>query len=384
VQFGILQAQIFTMPSLTTADALIQAADNLTTALAGVIPPPSMTTEAIAQLISIFKTQAEKEKDKATVQRVLRERAQAERVLTKTIAPTTKPASKPTVPQQTTYPPLEIEEYPQVDEGTINYPDDNSNSARPSDNTRYQRKVHTITQDYLFHLMDTPFLPKQLFTAKQASSRKYPLQFLCDFAYSVLDDETGDLLEYWHLLKHPKYKDVWSQSFGKEIRRLSTVTETIVFVMKQQIPRDRRRDITYGQIVCAYRSEKKDPYHTRITMGGGLINYPGDCGTPTADLLTVKLMFNSIISTPNAKFMTIDIKDFYLMTPVDRFEYFRMKLELFRQDIIEEYGLRDTWTQMAMFSVKYDEECTASLKPESSRRSSSPNDSTKQDTTKVQ
>jgi hypothetical protein len=76
-------------------------------------------------------------------------------------------------------------------------------------------------------------------------------------------------------------------------------------------------------------------------MGGNLINYPGDCGTPTADLLTVKLMFNSIISTPNAKFITIDIKDFYLMTPMDRFEYFRMKLELFPQDIIKEYGLRD-------------------------------------------
>ena len=76
-------------------------------------------------------------------------------------------------------------------------------------------------------------------------------------------------------------------------------------------------------------------------MGGNLINYPSDCGTPTADLLTVKLMFNSIISTPNAKFMTIDIKDFYLMTPMDCFEYFRMKLELFPQDIIKEYGLRD-------------------------------------------
>ena len=154
-----------------------------------------MTTEAIAQLISIFKTQAEKEKDKATLQRVLRERAQAERVLTKTIAPTTNPTSKPTAPQQTTHPPLEIEEYyPQVDTGTlretpISYPDDNSTSTRPADNTQYQRKVRTITQDYLFHLMETPFLPKQLFTAKQASSRKYPLQFLCDFAYSVLNDE---------------------------------------------------------------------------------------------------------------------------------------------------------------------------------------------------
>jgi hypothetical protein len=45
-------------------------------------------------------------------------------------------------------------------------------------------------------------------------------------------------------------------------------------------------------------------------------------------------MFNSIISTPNSKFMTIDIKDFYLKTPMDHYEYFRMKLELFPQDII--------------------------------------------------
>ena len=45
-----------TMPSLPPADALIRAADDLTTSLAGVIPPPSMTTEAITQLINIFKT----------------------------------------------------------------------------------------------------------------------------------------------------------------------------------------------------------------------------------------------------------------------------------------------------------------------------------------
>jgi hypothetical protein len=63
------------MPSLMPADALICAADNLTTAIAGVIPPPNMTTNAIEQLIKIFKTQAKKEKDKATLQRVLQENA---------------------------------------------------------------------------------------------------------------------------------------------------------------------------------------------------------------------------------------------------------------------------------------------------------------------
>ncbi len=57
------------------------------------------------------------------------------------------------------------------------------------------------------------------------------------------------------------------------------------------------------------------------------------------DLLTVKLLLNSIISTPNAKFMTLNLKDFYLMTPMKRYEYFHMKLELFPQDIIDKYDL---------------------------------------------
>ena len=44
-------------------------------------------------------------------------------------------------------------------------------------------------------------------TPCQAASRKYPLTFLCDFAGSVIDTETGELLEYRHLIKHPKFKD---------------------------------------------------------------------------------------------------------------------------------------------------------------------------------
>jgi hypothetical protein len=123
-------------------------------------------------------------------------------------------------------------------------------------------------------------------------------------------------------MKHPKYKDVWTKSFSKEIVRLATTMETIFFVNKTEILKERRGDVTYSQIVCTYRDAKKDKFWLHITMGANLINYPGDCKTPTADLLTVKLLLNSIISTPNARFMTIDLKDFYLMTPMKCYEYF--------------------------------------------------------------
>jgi hypothetical protein len=142
---------------------------------------------------------------------------------------------------------------------------------------------------------------------------KFALQFLFDFALAVLDNKTEDLLEYQHLLKHPKYKDFWSKSIGKEIWCLATTTKTIAFRAKQEIPQAQRQDITYGRIICNYWPEKKDPHCMHIMMGGNLINYPDDCRTPTTDILTIKLLFNSVISIPNAKFMTIDIKDFYPM-----------------------------------------------------------------------
>jgi hypothetical protein len=65
-------------------------------------------------LINIFKLQAEKEKDAAIAQRVLKECAQAERVGTKTKdhSPSTEPTAKPTITTVTTsmsFPPLEVE-----------------------------------------------------------------------------------------------------------------------------------------------------------------------------------------------------------------------------------------------------------------------------------
>ena len=78
---------------------------------------------------------------------------------------------------------------------------------------------------------------------------------MCEWAQAVLDDYKGDLLEYRQLIKNPKYREVWSTSFAKEIRRLADTTKTIAFMAKHQIPQERRKEITYGQIVCNYQLE---------------------------------------------------------------------------------------------------------------------------------
>ncbi len=74
--------------------------------------------------------------------------------------------------------------------------------------------------------------------------------------------------------------------------------------------------------------------------GGDRVHSPEDAGTPTADLLTVKLLLNSIISTPNAKFTTMDIKDFYLNTPMARYEYMRLQLADMPEDVIAHCRLK--------------------------------------------
>ena len=114
-----------------------------------------------------------------------------------------------------------------------------------------------------------------------------------------------------------------------------------------------------------YRPEKGDPYRTRLNVGGNLIVYPGDCGTPTVDLLTVKLLLNSVISTPNAKFMTIDIKDFYLNTPMDRFKYMKLKLNDLPEDLVKLYNLVSKVDKTVSSTSKSDVSCMDSHKQES-------------------
>ncbi len=82
----------------------------------------------------------------------------------------------------------------------------------------------------------------------------------------------------------------------------------------------------------------------RFRVRGDRINYPGKVATPTAEMLVAKMLFNSVISTRGARFMTMDISNFYLMTPVHQPKFIRMKLSDIPDEIINEYNLQDKTT----------------------------------------
>ena len=152
--------------------------------------------------------------------------------------------------------------------------------------------------------------------------------------------------EYRHLLGGDDAK-LWETANSKEIARLAQGradnsiigTNTLHFKHPKEIPTGRKP--TYLRVVAAYRPTKDDPHRVRWTVGGNNISYPGVTYTPNADIITAKLLFNSIISTKNAKFLGIDIKDFYLNTPMQRYEYMLIPTKMIPKDIMDEYGLHD-------------------------------------------
>jgi hypothetical protein len=76
--------------------------------------------------------------------------------------------------------------------------------------------------------------------------------------------------------------------------------------------------------VCDYKTHKKEKERVRLTVGGDKLDYSGDVATSTADITTFKILINSTLSTADAAMMMMDIKNYYLGTPLPRFEYMKM------------------------------------------------------------
>ena len=70
--------------------------------------------------------------------------------------------------------------------------------------------------------------------------------------------------------------------------------------------------MTYGHLVCDIKENKTETYRTRLTVGGKLLDFAGLLIPFTATVTTAKFLFNSAISTPGAKCLIADVKNFYL------------------------------------------------------------------------
>ena len=87
-----------------------------------------------------------------------------------------------------------------------------------------------------------------------------------------------------------------------------------------------------------------------LNVGGDKLDYPGITATDTSSISTLKLLLNSVISTPLARFCTLGIYSYYYNTLMLRYEYMRIPLSLIPDEIVAQYDLRklskDGWVYM--------------------------------------
>ena len=155
---------------------------------------------------------------------------------------------------------------------------------------------------------------------------------------TAINPDSGNVAEYPEL---SQCRDglLWQASNTEEIERMIDKTQTMSFIHRRELPANKRA--TYIRVVCADRPEKDNPRRVRWTIGGDRIVYPGNKSTKTADLVTVKLLLNSTISTRGGRFMTLDLSDFYLYSVLPDPEYVRIPLTLLPPAVIERYNLQD-------------------------------------------
>jgi hypothetical protein len=158
-------------------------------------------------------------------------------------------------------------------------------------------------------------------------------------AMPMIHPITGANIRSYHkLMNDPATAEIWMTAFGKDFGRMSQGNNktgqkgtNAMFVMSPSdtplIPKD--HIITNARVVVNHRPQKEDPNRIRITAGGNLINYPSKLATRHTNITTAKLHWNSVLSTPNAKFMCLDIKKNYLSAPLDRYKYMQIAFALF-------------------------------------------------------
>ena len=112
-----------------------------------------------------------------------------------------------------------------------------------------------------------------------------------------------------------------------------TGTGTIFFIKKEDVPAIRK--LSYTNYVCNIRPHKTKTNLVHMTAGVERLDYPGDARSPAIYILNAKLYINSTISDAHkgARYLGINIKNFYLGTPMQYFQYIRFLPKMIPQEV---------------------------------------------------
>lgn len=133
----------------------------------------------------------------------------------------------------------------------------------------------------------------------------------------------------------------WWQASDEEWVRLAELYKTIQFIKFNQKPTDKKAMYYNPRPSQKVNEDGTLAYRIRGTVGGNLQEYEGITAAHTAGMEAVKILLNSTISTPGAKFCTMDLSNFYLNSTLDTPEYMKVHRRQISDNIIQKYNLQD-------------------------------------------
>jgi hypothetical protein len=141
----------------------------------------------------------------------------------------------------------------------------------------------------------------------------------------------------------------WSQADAEEMERLFR-SGTLRPIMFKDIPGD--REATYVNPVCSEKTRDSGAlkFRTRATIGGDRIDYPYTTTAITAELESIKLLLNAMISD-NAAFSTVDLEDFYLGTDLPHPEFIRIPVTFIPKKVLLFYLLEQFIHKGALYCM---------------------------------
>ena len=170
------------------------------------------------------------------------------------------------------------------------------------------------------------------------------------YANPMVHPVTGEtILSYKKLMNDPATAEVWQTAFGKDFGGMAQGdnktgqkgTDAMFVMTHDDIKHALKagKKFTYCNPVVDHRPQKEDPNRIRLTAGGNLIHCEEELSVPTAGLETAKLHWNSAVSTAMARYMCIDLKNFYLTARLEYYEYMTIPLAYFPPWIVDQYDL---------------------------------------------
>ena len=126
----------------------------------------------------------------------------------------------------------------------------------------------------------------------------------------------------------------WIGRLFKIIRDIKG-TDTCFFIHRQKVLKYSK--VSYSRKLCNIRPQKKETHRVRLTVGDYKLTYDVPVSTPTEDSTTSKLHCNRALSTPDGKYIIVDVNRLYLNNPIKKAKYYKRAIKIIPKDIKEKY-----------------------------------------------